>query len=81
MLKQPEGWHVRAQAAQDRPGAWRGGGGRGVEACQAQSLGVAASLPLRAATDGGRGILQRLGFLPLQMGLVWRSHKQGNAQE
>lgn len=54
------------------------GGGR-EEACHAQSLGVAASLPLRAATDGGRVILQKLGFLPLRMDLVWRSHKQVNA--
>lgn len=74
MLKQPRGWHVRAQTAHDRPGAWGGG-----EACHAQSLGVAARLPLRAATDGGRGILQRLGFLPFKIDLVWRSHKQVNA--
>lgn len=74
MLRQPKGWHVRAQTAQDRPGAWGG-----EEACHPQSLGVVASLPLRAATDGGRGVLQGLGFLPLQVDLGWRSHNQVDA--
>lgn len=39
MLKQPEGWHVRAQAAQDRPGAWRGGGGGGWKPARHRALG------------------------------------------
>lgn len=53
-----------------RPRLLKTGWAPGVEeACSAQSPGVAASLPLRAATDGGRGVLQRLGFLPLKW--IW----------